>query len=278
MQSDIKNVMCVDMEDWFHCNLDVSADIQPHERRAEENTRWLLEIFDLYQVQATFFVVGDVAKNHPALVKEVHARGHEIGCHSAMHRLVYELTPEQFQADTHRAKVLLEDLVGAPVTSYRAPSWSITEAAFWALEVLEKEGFTVDSSIFPFKNFLYGVKNAPRFPYRAERYSPGCHILECPPSTVQFFGQTIPFSGGFYLRVLPQSVVKTCISHLNQQGQPAVMYIHPWELDPATPRMKLNIRDTFIKYWGIRGNEKKLRGILKSFSFQTLLEYAAEFR
>lgn len=270
----IKNVLCVDLEDWFNANLaQLPNDLEP-ERRVEQNTWRLLSIFEEYQVKATFFVVGEVAEKYPDLIREIYKRGHEIGCHSAKHRLIYELSKEEFLEDTHCAKKRLEEIIGVPVVSYRAPSWSITEKSFWALEVLDNEGFRFDSSIFPFKNFLYGVKDAPRFLYRTEKYNPNSKLTEFPPSTIRILGKNIPFSGGFYLRVLPVFLVSMCVRYLNRQGHPAVMYIHPWEIDPDTPRLKLNLRDQVIQYWGIKNNYRKLVFLLKHFSFTSILKIA----
>lgn len=270
----IKNILCVDLEEWYNSNLETPPiDFQP-ESRVEMNTWKLLSLFEEYQAKATFFVVGDVAEKHPNLIREIYKRGHEIGCHSEKHRLVYQLSRKEFLEDTHCAKCRLEEIIGVPVVSYRAPSWSITEKSFWALEVLEREGFRFDSSIFPFKNFLYGVKNAPRFPYRTKKYNVNSNLMEFPPSTIRVLRKNIPFSGGFYLRALPVLFVAMCIRILNKQGHPAVMYIHPWEIDPDTPRLSLNLRDRLIQYWGIRINKKKLVYLLKRFSFTSLLEKA----
>lgn len=272
----IKNVLCVDLEDWFNANLVRLPDGAEPESRVEQNTWKLLSLFEKYQAKATFFVVGDVAEKYPNLIREIYKRDHEIGCHSAKHRLVYELSEQEFLEDTHRAKRRLEEIIGAPVVSYRAPSWSITEKSFWALEILEREGFRYDSSIFSFKNFLYGVKDAPRFSYNTKKYNQNSNLIEFPPSTMRILGKNIPFSGGFYLRALPVSWVAWCIRHLNKQKNPAVVYIHPWEIDPNTPRLKLNLRDRLIQYWGIRNNYDKLVYLLKRFSFTSLLESAAE--
>jgi len=268
----IKNILCVDLEEWFNTNLETLPTDIPLESRVEMNTWKLLSLFEEYQAKATFFVVGDVAKKHPNLICEIYKRGHEIGCHSAKHKLIYELSKEEFLEDTRLAKNSLEEIIGVPVVSYRAPSWSITEKSFWALEILENEGFRFDSSIFPFKNFLYGVKNAPRFPYLTKKYNENSNLMELPPSTIRVLRKNIPFSGGFYLRVFPVLFVALCIRHLNKQGQPAVMYIHPWEIDPDTPRLPLNFRDKLIQYWGIRRNKNKLVYLLKRFSFTSLLE------
>ena len=167
----MKNIFTIDTEDWFHANykdglFQNSADVKS---TVEENTEVYLRILEQYHATATFFVLGFVAEQHPQLVKRIADAGHEIASHGYGHQLVYKQTPEEFREDIHRSKGLLEDIIGQPVVGYRAPSWSITENSFWALDILTEMGFKYDSSIFPFKNFLYGVKGAPRFPYETRK-------------------------------------------------------------------------------------------------------------
>ncbi len=168
--SDLFNVMTVDVEDYFHVSgfEDVvrREDWGAFPSRVEMNTRRLLAILDDHSVKATFFVLGWVAEHFPHIVREIHAAGHEIGCHSYWHRLVYEQIPAEFREDTHCAKAILEDIIGAPVPGYRAPSYSIVRESLWALEVLAEAGFTYDSSIYPILRDRYGIPDAPRFPYR----------------------------------------------------------------------------------------------------------------
>jgi len=166
----IINAMTVDVEDYFHVSgfEDVvrREDWHAFPSRVETNTRRLLAILADHSVQATFFVLGWVAERFPGLIKEIHTASHEIACHSYWHRLVYEQTPAQFREDTHRAKALLEDITGAPVLGYRAPSYSIVRQSLWALDILADVGFTYDSSIYPILRDRYGIPDAPRFPYR----------------------------------------------------------------------------------------------------------------
>lgn len=268
----MKNILCVDLEDWYNANLADLGNVQKTSR-IENNTYVLLELFRQYGVKATFFVVGEIAEKFPGLVRKILDNGHEIGCHSYAHKLVYSLTPDEFREDTKKAKELLERVTGEKVNSYRAPSWSITESSFWALGILKEEGFKYDSSIFPFKNFLYGVADAPRFPYNSSKYDSHSDLEEIPPSTLRILGINIPFSGGFYFRALPLWVVKSAFSWFNRKEKPVVFYIHPWEIDSETPRLKLNCRDRVITYFGIKKNKNKFEKLLKKYKFTSIQDY-----
>ena len=181
----MKNIFTIDTEDWFHANYedDLFRNDAAVKSTVEENTEVYLEALERNHATATFFVLGFVAEQHPGLVQKIAQAGHEVASHGYGHQLVYKQTPEEFRQDILRSKKLLEDIIGKPVRGYRAPSWSITEESLWALTILEEEGFAYDSSIFPFKNFLYGISGAPRFPFAAAKYQPRAEkLLEIPPS------------------------------------------------------------------------------------------------
>ncbi|WNX84086.1 DUF3473 domain-containing protein [Agathobaculum sp. NTUH-O15-33] len=263
----MRNIFTVDTEDWFHANytnnlFQNEASIQS---TVEANTDVYLKYFAECGTTATFFVLGFVAEQHPALVRRIAEAGHEIASHGYGHQLVYKQTPEEFRQDIRKSKSLLENVIGKPVWGYRAPSWSITENSLWALEILTQEGFRYDSSIFPFKNFLYGIDGAPRFPFPSKLYCKTSDLVEIPPSTVRIPGLNMPFSGGFYFRALPFLMIKICAHKVNREGEPVIFYLHPREIDPEQPRLKLSMRDSFIHYFGIRNCEKKLTRVLKEF-------------
>lgn len=271
MQSkSVKNVMNVDLEEWFDINLAKDIDKDTAENRVDINVERLLALFDKNDIKATFFVVGRIVEQYPELIRKIVEAGHEIGCHSYAHKLIYSQTPEEFRQDVVTAKKKLEAVIDGEVISYRAPSWSITKETFWALEILEEVGFKIDSSIFPFENFLYGVKDAPTSFYNTSRYNDKSNLIECPPSVLKIGKISIPFAGGTYFRILPYFFVKKCIKHINGRGNAAVMYIHPWEIDSQTPRIKMCLRDRLITYWGIRNNYRKLEKLLSEFEFDSM--------
>lgn len=278
----LKNALTVDVEDYFQVTA-FDRVISPgnwdtYPLRVGDNTRKVLDLFDRYGVKGTFFVLGWVAERDPALVREIQRRGHEIACHGYGHQLIYRIGPEAFQIDVHRAKTLLEDLTGVPVNGYRAPSYSITAASLWALDILIDEGFTYDSSIFPIMHDIYGMPDAPRFPHDIRR--PGGSIREFPISTTQIsWGRRtfrFPVGGGGYLRLLPACWFCRAFNRLNRrEGQPGVLYFHPWEIDPGQPRVAAGPRSRFRHYLNLDRMEQKLCSLLSSLGFAPMAEVLA---
>lgn len=272
----MKNIFTIDTEDWFHANYEdgLFQNDAAVKSTVEENTEVYLEALERNHATATFFVLGFVAEQHPGLIRKIAAAGHEVASHGYGHQLVYKQSPEEFRQDIQRSKKLLEDIIGQPVSGYRAPSWSITEESLWALPILEKEGFCYDSSIFPFKNFLYGINGAPRFPFSAAQYHQKAKsLMEIPPSTIRILGMNIPFSGGFYFRALPYPFIHLFAKQIGREGHPVIFYLHPREIDPQQPRLKLSKRDALIHYYGIGACRRKMEHMLRDFSCQSIDEY-----
>lgn len=263
------NAITVDVEDWYHGN-DFGIDFSlwdGYQDRVTCNTERLLEILAGYQVKATFFILGYVAERSPWLVDRIFRAGHEIGTHGYRHRLVYLQSPPEYREDLLRSKGIIEDITGQVVRAYRAPSWSITRQSLWALDILEEEGFLYDSSIFPIRTPVFGLRGAPRFPYRpwfGRRYA----ITEFPPSVLEVGGLVrIPFSGGFFMRALPGSFIRLAIKTINAMGFPAMIYVHPWELDLQQPVFRAPLARRFIHYHRLDSTEKKLHMLLREFCF-----------
>ena len=191
-----------------------------------------------HDVRATFFVLGYVAEQHPELVREIAAAGHEIGSHSYWHRLIFQLTPDEFREDLRRSRDLLQDLTEKPVTSFRSPSFSITQQSLWALEILVEEGFEIDSSIFPIHHDRYGIADSRCEPYPVE--FPSGRLWEFPMSVCQWGSRfRLPIAGGGYFRLFPFKVTAKLLRRVNRKfAQPFVFYTHPWELDPDQPRLQ----------------------------------------
>jgi polysaccharide deacetylase family protein (PEP-CTERM system associated) len=270
------NALTVDVEDYFMVSAFSGSIPQDqwgaYEPRVEGNTRRLLDIFDRYRVKGTFFVVGWVAEKFPGIVREICRRGHEIGCHSHRHRLVYDLSPEEFRRDTRNAKAILEDILGESVLGYRAPSYSITPRSQWALEILAEEGFRYDSSIFPIHHDRYGFPEHGRFA-EVKRHNGAKGILEIPMSTLRILGKNVPIAGGGYFRFYPYRLTAWGIRKLNEkEDQPTVFYIHPWEIDPQQPRMQGSLLSTFRHYVNLGKNEGKLGRLLGAFRFAPVKE------
>ena len=263
----LTNAFSIDVEDYFHVEALASAVDRRQwdglEYRAETNTRRVLEVLAEENVRATFFILGWVARRSPGLVRDIHAAGHEVACHGLSHQRVYNQSPEVFAAETREAKEILEDAIGAPVKGYRAATYSVTKDSMWALPILEELGFSYDSSIFPIRHDLYGIPDAPRFPYRP---GPG-PLVEVPITTVEFLGHRLPAGGGGYFRLLPYAVFRAALRRVNERdGMPAVFYCHPWEIDPAQPRVRgLPLKSRFRHYTNLHVMESRLRRLLRDF-------------
>ena len=272
----MKNAMTIDVEDYFHVSA-FAAHVRPsewegYECRVEANTEKLLDVFDTGGIKATFFVLGWVAERYPALIKGIASRGHEIACHGYSHRLVYNQSPAEFRAETELAKRLLEDLVQMPVQGYRAASYSITAKSMWALDTLVELGFSYDSSIFPVRHDRYGVPGSPRAPYRL-RTPAGYSILEFPLTTVELGRYRLPVSGGGYFRLFPYFLTKMALASVNQkERRPFIFYLHPWEVDPAQPRIETSWFSHFRHYNNLDQCEPRLRQLMKDFDFGTVSE------
>ena len=270
------NALTVDVEDYFH--VQAFADVilpsqwSQFPLRVEKNTRRLLEMFDRRGVRATFFVLGWVAEHCPAIVREIALAGHEIGCHGYNHEMIGLSNENAFCEDIHRAKAILEELSRSSVRCYRAPSYSVTANTLWALDLLHHAGFEYDSSIFPVLHDRYGIPDAPRFPhYRS--LGGGRRILEFPPSTLAIYGANLPISGGGYFRLLPYGLTAWALRRINEkESQPAMFYLHPWEIDPDQPRVAASWRSRFRHYQNLQSTEKKLARLLGEFSWAPLTE------
>jgi peptidoglycan-N-acetylglucosamine deacetylase len=272
--SDLPNGLSVDVEDYYH--VEAFADrIRPESwpqfpSRVVRNTFRVLELFDELKVRATFFVLGWVAQQEPALVRAIAAAGHEVGCHSHMHRRVFTMSRDDFREDLRRARGAIENAGGGQITGFRAPTFSISARSLWALDILAEEGFLYDSSIFPVRHDLYSFPGAPRFPFRWLCRN-GRPLFEIPLFTVRFFGRNLPAAGGGYLRILPMWYTRWALRRVRQrEGRPAVMYFHPWELDPEQPRVPGSLKAKLRHYTNLHRMSGRLRNILQNRPFVPL--------
>ncbi|HOP06883.1 MAG TPA: DUF3473 domain-containing protein [candidate division Zixibacteria bacterium] len=276
------NLLTVDLEEWFV--VEALRSRFPVEKWDElpstlvKNTRRLLDMFHRKDVMATFFVLGWCAERYPNLVAEIAERGHEISCHSYSHRRVDSLGPEEFRKDTMRAMDALIRAIGTRPRGYRAPSWSISNNVPWAFETLADLGFDYDSSIFPIKHDLYGMPHGPRTLFRM-KFPDDKYLYEMPASTYNLMGKNIPVAGGGYLRHCPYWYSKMVIRSLNRGGRPAVVYIHPWELDPDPPVIDgLSASQRLRTYGSTNILAAKMDRLLSDFHFTTMSHYIAASR
>jgi polysaccharide deacetylase family protein (PEP-CTERM system associated) len=266
----VVNAMTIDVEDYFHVSV-FDGVVPRHlwegfESRVCANTERLLQLFESYEVRATFFVLGWVAERFPQLVARIAAAGHEVASHGYNHRLVYDQTPKAFRDDVRRAKDLLESAAGLPVSGYRAPSYSITPRSLWAIDILIEEGYRYDSSIFPIRHDRYGIPVSPRHAYPLER--PHGLLIEAPGSTTRVGAFNLPVAGGGYFRILPYWWTRWGIDRVNRlEGRPAIFYLHPWEIDPDQPRLRAGLVSRFRHYRNLAATEGRLRQLLTDFRF-----------
>jgi polysaccharide deacetylase family protein (PEP-CTERM system associated) len=266
------NAISVDVEDYFHT--EAASEVVPRDRwdsmpsRVVESTGAVLDLFAENNVRGTFFLLGWVANRFPALVREIAAKGHELACHSFWHRAVFRLDRKEFAEDTRTAKAAIEDAAGAPIFGYRAPSFSITPGTEWAFDVLAELGFSYDSSVHPIRHDFYSNAQASRVPYRTPS-----GLVEIPIATARLAGHNLPVGGGAYLRILPRAYVHWGLRRLNRvEHNPAMVYLHPWEIDAGQPRLALRTKSRLRQYTGLGRMQHKLQDTLSAFRFAPVAE------
>ena len=273
------NAFCVDLEEWFHiCGVPTpysdpsSWDAAP--AHVVSDTELLMRLLDEVGAKGTFLTVGWVAEKYPDLIKRLADAGHEIGCHSRFHRLIYELTPEEFEEDIAYCLNVLREVSGQPVTAFRAPGFSITRECFWAYDILARHGITADVSIVPASRDHGGVEEFTRDPFLLHTDHGDMKMF--PVSVMSIAGKIIPFSGGGYLRLFPRALIRYGYRQNHRAGRPGMSYIHPRETNSAQPRLKLPWKKYFKYYVGLDSCEDKLRHILNTFEFTTVANVVAQ--
>jgi len=272
IQQQVTNAMSVDVEDYFQVSaFEPYVDREQWDKlptRVEHNIDRVLMLFAECDVKATFFALGWIAERYPNMVRRIVEQGHELASHGYSHVRVHQQNPREFAADVEHAKALLEDIGGVTIRGYRAASYSIGRNNLWALDVLGDTGHAYSSSIYPIHHDLYGMAEAPRFPFRNE--SSG--ILEIPISTVRLLGRNFPCGGGGYFRFYPYSVSRWAIRRVNRiEHRPTVFYFHPWEIDSEQPVQRgLDVKTRVRHYLNIGRMEQRLRTLLHDFSWHRL--------
>ena len=276
-KSNTKHALSVDIEDWYHGVIQIKhTEWHKYENRLEKNLDFILRLFRDRNIKATFFILGYIADKFPRLVERIMKDGHEIASHGYYHRPIFEKTKEEFRDDVARSKKAIEAISNVRVKGYRAPIFSVRKDTLWALDILSDLGFEYDSSIFPTKNFMYGIPDAPLRPYRVK----GGNIIEFPLSVIRILNTNFPISGGFYLRVLPYIFTKMGLFLYERKGWPAVIYMHPWELDVDKPKidLALPLKWKIIYEYNIDKMQRKFKSLIKDFEFTTMNEVLAFYR
>ena len=236
--------------------------------RLERGLHVLLDLLSERDTRATFFILGPLVKKHGEVLRRIAANGHELGCHGWSHDLVYNMTPQRFTEETRDARNAISDLTGRPVDAFRAPYFSITRESLWAFEVLAELGFKYDSSVFPVKNWRYGIEGFSRDPVLMQ--TPAGPLWEFPISVMERYGQTIPVSGGAYFRLYPYSLTHANFKAQERLGRSVIFYLHPWELDPDHPQVSFAWRPRLTHYANLQSTRPKLVRLLKEFSFGSI--------
>jgi polysaccharide deacetylase family protein (PEP-CTERM system associated) len=274
----LKSIFSVDVEDWFHI-LDVRStpDISKWDSipsYIEKNFMKLLDMFSETNVQSTCFFLGYVAKRFPWLVKEASARGHEIASHGYAHRLVYQMTQQEFLKDLLQSKRVLEDLIGQEVRGFRSAGFSVTEKSPWFYDMLIEANYRYDSSIFPAVGGHGGLKTANSSPHLV--VTGAGRIIEFPITVSSILRKPFCFFGGGYLRFFPYLLVRQMAHRVLREGRPVVFYVHPREVDPGHPRLAMNLKRRFKSYVNMKGMERKIINILREFKFCTFYDFIYE--
>lgn len=266
----MRHAFTVDVEDWYQ-GIPIAEDMRARcERRLHRGVDTLIEMLGEHGVHGTFFLLGPVAIEFPEVVRRISDAGHEVGCHGWSHDLLYTMTPQRFREETRRAVDAISSITGHAVTAYRAAFFSLTRASYWALDELAALGFHYDSSIFPVRNWRYGIPDFDVRPQWIETESGG--IYELPITVRRVLGRNVPATGGAYFRIYPYEVTRANLRALEHEGRPLVFYLHPWELDPGHPRVSFDWKARMTHYVNLESTERKLRRLLDEFEFGTLGE------
>lgn len=273
----MKNILTIDVEELFHTDYASNSEKKGTRFRTPFNVPLILKLLKEFNTKATFFIVGELAERYQNTIKEIFDAGHEVAFHSYDHKHLQEKNPEQFETEIERFNDLLRSITGERCIGFRAPSFSLDNKTQWALVVLEETGILYDSSVFPVRTPLYGVSNALVRPYKPSKGDLTVEdidgkLWEFPLTVHSLLGLRIPAAGGFYLRFTPR-IVRKAIKKTNKRGSPAVIYVHNWELDPETPKLKLNPYKSFVTYHNIEKTVELFKRLLSEFQFTSFVEY-----
>ena len=269
------NLLTFDIEEWFHANYE-GMDPGRYRGQGSRFAAQMDEVLQLcseYKVHATFFVLGCIGEDYPEIVRRIAATGHDVASHGYGHQLAYKQTLPEFKADVARSVGILENVTGQKVRGYRAPSWSIIRSNYHYLAALEELGLQYDASVFPVKTFLYGIPDAPKAIHHPVVEGRTLNLHEVPMSVVQLAGRNMGFSGGFYFRFFPGWLIRRWLEKTNQAGRPAILYLHPRELDPLEQKLNLPAKEAFIHYYHVQGNKEKLASMMRRCSFTSIAAY-----
>jgi polysaccharide deacetylase family protein (PEP-CTERM system associated) len=267
------HAFCIDLEEWFHiCGVRTPYDDPSSWDEAlpfvESDTQVILDLLADAGAKATFLTVGWIADKYPGLIEKIVDAGHEIGCHTYYHRLLYTLSPDELREDLERCVEVLRRRSGQPVCAFRAPGFSIKPECYWVYPILREYGLTVDVSIVPAARDHGGIDGFVRDPFTLRTDAGAIKVF--PVSVVNVAGKTVPFSGGGYLRLFPLSLMHLGFRQNIAANRPCMIYIHPRETNVGQPRLKLPRIKYFKYYVGLKSTKDKLAALLNSYKFGTI--------
>jgi len=271
------NILTVDLEEWYHAEYVRKEAPTNKEERIQVSLKKTLDLLSKVNVQATFFVVGELAEKHPEILGNIRENNHEIAFHGYYHEPLWKSNSEKLSLEMEKFRLLTRE---KPI-GFRAPSFSLNNKTKWALKVLENAGCKYDSSVFPAKTPLYGVSGAPMRPYKPcyeniTEEDRDTKIWEFPLLVLPLSIFRIPIAGGFYMRFFPTWLIKRAIKKVNTQGFPAVVFFHNWEIDNETPKLRLGVYKSFVTYHNLEETEKRLKSILHDFKFTCFKKFMEE--
>lgn len=268
------NILTVDLEEWYHPEYVRKKALPSKEERIIHSLKTTLALLNKWNLNATFFVVGELAEKHPEIIETLRDNNHEIAFHGYHHEPLWKSNAKMLRLEIEK----FNSLIGEKCAGFRAPSFSLSNETKWALKVLVNSGYRYDSSLFPARTPLYGIWNAPTTPYKPSHENitekdETTKLWEFPLLVYKLKGINVPVAGGFYMRFFSVSLIAKAIKKLNQQGFPAVVFFHNWELDPETPRLKLGLYRYFVTYHKLKETSMKLERLLSRFKFTSVKEY-----
>lgn len=264
-----RNALSIDVEDWYHvCGFEQKQPPSQSSWRVSVATKCILKLLDEYSVKATFFVLGSVAAAEPELVKCIAAGGHEVASHGWSHSLIHHLTPDQFRAELARTEEVIQAQSGCLPLGFRAPQWSVSGRTPWVHGILAERGYLYDSSLSPLP--FIGDRKGLRVPSRIA--TTAGELWEFPPLVTPTWFGNLPTGGGWGFRFFPAALVAHTVERLNSAGQPAVLYLHPRDVDPDGPRLRLSPLKRFAAYGTRNSAVPRLRSLLERFRFASLKE------
>lgn len=262
-----------DIEEDRHCNFPSIGAVSPSVESIEGKLEMISEFLSLSGLQATFFVVGEIAKKYAPALKRLHEQGHEIACHSMRHKFVAAMSAVEFRDDTALAKRTIEDSLGIRVLGYRAPSWSVKEGMPWFYEILAELGFKYSSSVFPIKNYLYGIDHAPIFPYYPRVSLSRSEVIEIPVPVFELGSLRIPYNGGFYFRALPEPLSAYLHRKFSDKWGAGMFYLHPGDFGISRSYLPPGLLDRVVHSYGVRSAWKKAQRLLQKSSSVSVWDY-----